>query len=182
MKNDLIGKCFGKWSVISYEGTHKKSRDALWKCKCVCGRFSITKGYYFTNGYSTQCKYCGMHKRSPYPSNNIPNPIWKRIINNAKKRNIEFKITKSEAYEKFLAQNKKCKLSGLPLSFPLHGTDLINNGCIASLDRIDSNMSYTYNNIQWVHKDINLMKNALSELRFMELCKLIVGNKINYEN
>ena len=101
---------------------------------------------------------------------------------NAKKRNIEFKITKSEAYEKFLAQNKKCKLSGLPLSFPLHGTDLINNGCIASLDRIDSNMSYTYNNIQWVHKDINLMKNALSELRFMELCKLIVGNKINYEN
>lgn len=44
----------------------------------------------------------------------------------------------------------------------------------ASLDRIDSSKGYIPGNVQWVHKDVNKMKLALSEKRLLELCTLIV--------
>ena len=43
----------------------------------------------------------------------------------------------------------------------------------ASLDRKNSSLDYTKDNIQWVHKDVNYMKMSLSEKYFIKLCKLI---------
>ena len=46
----------------------------------------------------------------------------------------------------------------------------------ASLDRIDSSKGYTKNNVQWLHKDINIMKRDFPEEKFLFLCKQIVKN------
>ena len=43
----------------------------------------------------------------------------------------------------------------------------------ASLDRIDSNLSYIKDNVQWIHKDLNRMKNEFSQDRFIEVCKAV---------
>jgi len=43
----------------------------------------------------------------------------------------------------------------------------------ASIDRKNSDLGYTKENIQWVHKDVNYMKMNLSEKYFIKLCKLI---------
>jgi len=40
-----------------------------------------------------------------------------------------------------------------------------------SPDRIDSKKGYTKENLQFVHKDINLMKNKFPEDYFIEMCK-----------
>ena len=40
----------------------------------------------------------------------------------------------------------------------------------ASLDRIDPNIGYKRDNIQWVHKDINRMKQHYPEVYFVEMC------------
>ena len=48
----------------------------------------------------------------------------------------------------------------------------------ASLDRIDSKLGYELNNIQWVHKDINMMKQAYTNNYFIEHCKLVAANNI----
>ena len=45
----------------------------------------------------------------------------------------------------------------------------------ASLDRIDSTKGYTKNNIQWVHKTINKMKNVLHDEEFIQWCNLIAN-------
>lgn len=47
----------------------------------------------------------------------------------------------------------------------------------ASLDRIDSSKGYLENNVQWVHKDINWMKQDYSHEEFLQYCKLIYENK-----
>lgn len=47
----------------------------------------------------------------------------------------------------------------------------------ASLDRIDSSKGYKIENIQWVHKDINQMKSALENNKFIELCELVSENQ-----
>ena len=46
----------------------------------------------------------------------------------------------------------------------------------ASLDRIDSKKGYTEDNVQWVHKYVQRMKNAFSEKRFLEVVKIIHNN------
>ena len=79
------------------------------------------------------------------------------------------------AWDLFLKQNRQCALTGLPLTIAMHG-----NGN-ASLDRIDSLLGYEEGNVQWVHKHINLMKNALDENYFIKMCSLVAVNATQSE-
>lgn len=81
----------------------------------------------------------------------------------------EFSITIEQAWERFVEQNRRCSLTNLELTFGKNQT--------ASLDRIDSSKGYIKGNIQWVHKDVNIMKNDLDSETFFLYCKLIVENK-----
>lgn len=49
----------------------------------------------------------------------------------------------------------------------------------ASLDRIDSKKDYTIDNVQWVHKDLNYMKQDFTEEEFINYCKLVVNYALN---
>lgn len=51
----------------------------------------------------------------------------------------------------------------------------------ASIDRIDSNLGYVRNNIQWVLKDINKMKNDFDQSHFIELCSKVSKLHDNFE-
>lgn len=44
-----------------------------------------------------------------------------------------------------------------------------------SLDRIDSKKGYVVGNVQWVHKDINRMKNTFPQDYFIQVCKQIAA-------
>lgn len=77
-------------------------------------------------------------------------------------------ITIEDVWRLYIKQDKKCALTGLPLSFTK--TSL---GISASIDRIDSSKEYILENIQLVHKDINLMKNHFKEEYFIEMCSLV---------
>lgn len=167
---DFIGKRFGNWTVLAFAGVAKAGRDRLWLCKCDCGKTSKVKTYYLTKGYSTKCVYCAKHTKRYY-SEELPEVTWKRVRRSAAKRNIPLKVTRQEAYSLFLQQNKKCKLTGLDLRLPTHGGD---EAWTASLDRIDSEKPYTINNVQWIHKDVNRIKNIFDEPYFLSLCRKIV--------
>ena len=43
----------------------------------------------------------------------------------------------------------------------------------ASLDRIDSSKGYTIDNVQWVHKKVNMMKKDMSDSEFIAWCNEI---------
>ena len=61
----------------------------------------------------------------------------------------------------------------LELCFPRASKDKSWN---ASLDRIDSSKGYIEGNVQWVHQNINMMKNKFDNQYFIEMCKLITKN------
>lgn len=98
--------------------------------------------------------------------------MWSRIKSHAFERGIEFNVSIEDLYDLFLKQNKKCKFTGLEISLK---SDSSGNKKTASLDRINKDRPYELQNVQWVHKDINFMKNSLSDDRFVELCKLVAG-------
>lgn len=66
-----------------------------------------------------------------------------------------------------VSPNFCCNLTGLKLEFKTLKKQT------ASLDRIDSTKGYVEGNVQWIHKDINLMKNRLPQDYFISMCDLI---------
>jgi len=49
----------------------------------------------------------------------------------------------------------------------------------ASLDRINSNLGYTIDNIQWVHTMVNMSKNKYKEEDFIKMC-CSVADKVKW--
>ncbi len=108
---------------------------------------------------------------------NLSGSHWARIKASAKNRGLEFYISIEYAYSIYISQNQKCKLSGVDIVLcPLY-YDKSNS--TASLDRIDSSRGYIEGNIQWVHKSVNVMKQAMLDNEFIDWCRKISNHNSN---
>lgn len=83
-------------------------------------------------------------------------------------RGILWELTPKDIWDLYIAQDRKCKLSGVDIGWALVGA--IHT---ASLDRIDSAIGYIKGNVQLVHKDVNMMKQAFDQQHFVEVCTAI---------
>ena len=135
-------------------------------------------------GHSGRCRSCssrskGKGKQKHFGFEEISGSFWGKIVRNAKRRDIEVDITAAIAWDIFIKQNRKCALTGKLLVFSKTKKEFVNQ--TASLDRIDSSKGYIKNNIQWVHKDINRMKQSYPQDYFIEMCGLVHNYaQINY--
>jgi hypothetical protein len=180
----LAGQKFNRLTVI--ELCEKDSGGkTCYLCRCDCGTLRKVRQTYLLHGSTKSCG-CGRLEASRlnYKKGlkiaqesrrkfvgDLSGQLWSRIVRNAKTRNFVFSITKEFAWMVFLKQNRKCALTGMDLFLSPYHKDRIN--VTASLDRKDSSIGYTEENIQWVHKDVNLMKNNFSEKEFKHLCKMV---------
>lgn len=181
-----IGTRFNRWTVIEYIGDNKTS-NGLVKCKCDCGTELDVRYYDLLSGQTKGCnscskiersKNCGKYERKIGKENwkfngyeTLGGQQWATIKYNAKSRNLEFSITKEYVYNILLEQDFKCKLSGLDIELCKPGRK--NTRWTATLDRINSKIGYVEGNVQWLHKDINMMKWAFDENQFIQYCKMI---------
>jgi hypothetical protein len=147
------------------------------KVKCTCGsniETFIPKHHIYSK-LSKGCKECNMFYTSKgYKL--LSGEYWNDIKLKASKRNIDFNIQIEDAYAKIEMQDFKCALTGLELKFnknTTNGKKFDSKNKTASLDRIDSLKGYEINNIQWLHKDVNIMKNKYNQEYFINMCKLI---------
>lgn len=92
---------------------------------------------------------------------------WHQIFNNAKQRKIPLEITPQDIWNLYEQQNGKCSLSGVDINLKTIYE------ITASLDRIDSSKGYTRDNVQWLHKTINIMKNSLNQADFISICEKV---------
>ena len=121
-------------------------------------------------------KQMQLKNKKMYPKSTIPEPVWKKILDCAKNRKIKVELIKEEAYALLLDQHCLCALSGLEISLPSAPSD--SNNFTASLDRIDPDLGYKMGNVQWVHKTVNLMKNAVPQDIFVSMCHQIASNTV----
>lgn len=165
----IEGQKFGRYTI--FDSSIILEKEAKVKCICECGNINNVSCYSLTKGTSTQCLECGNSMKG---DNNpawlgfgkIPNKIFGKIKHDAELRQIPLEITIEYINELYNNQKEKCVLSGLKLN-----TSTINT--TASLDRIDSSKGYIEGNVQWVHKDINMMKRIYSQEHFIYMCKLV---------
>lgn len=173
MKKNLTGLKFGLLEVI---GISEVSRNGHYRynVKCDCGDEKTVLGTHLLSGAT---KSCGCLRRQP-PRNwkgcgsvsmTYFNSIKRGAMGGKGRSEMDFDIT-IEYVSRILddIQDGKCALSKLPISV---------KSKTASIDRIDSSKGYVEGNIQWLHKDVNMMKRHYSINYFIKLCGLISENQ-----
>lgn len=173
---ELTGQRFGKLIVIALDHVFGRRNSTYWKCKCDCGNERVIKGSYLTAGTkSCGCliSKVGVNHKAFKGCGELPMSLWNRIKSGAKRRNMEFTITIDYAWDLFLKQNRCCVLTKMPLELFSVIHKKIQGS--ASLDRIDSSKGYIKGNVQWIHKDVNMMKGNYNQSYFIELCKKIAS-------
>jgi hypothetical protein len=186
MKHQLTGRTFGYLTVIKMAQTEKSKKSYAWRaiCKCSnCGNDYVdVHPQALLRGQTTSCgcrrdqylKNTGKNSSNYKGYEDISGKYWGKIEIGARRRGYSFNITIEYAWGLFINQNKKCALSGLPLKFEIANRNI--SQTTASLDRINSKLNYIEGNVQWVHKDVNIMKNVFDQDYFINLCELIADS------
>lgn len=156
------------------------------KCKCKCGKISEVRIDQLLRNKNKSCEKCSIHLKINRNKTigDFSRSHFNDIKSSANSRKLEFNITQEYLWELYLKQNKKCKISGtdITLSPKIVNKKADRKNISASLDRIDSNIGYTTENVQWVHKWINIMKGALSDKDFIGICKIITEYNKSEDN
>jgi len=144
--NNLLGKSFGKWTVIAQSESRYGGR-AYWNCKCECGIEKEVSGQSLIDGRSTQCTKCsprdGGLKHGGCSGGKIPEyHIWNSMKNRCHNLNDKgypnyggrgITVCKKwiESFEEFYSYIGQQPFPG------------------ASIDRIDNNGNYEPGNVRW---------------------------------
>jgi hypothetical protein len=201
---DLTGQKFGNWTAIERGAMPNPSGAVPWRCVCAdcSGEQWFEPNRLLRESTVPLCDGCGtslrargeanrqkkVESKSRYERTQIAfeerkvrilagqlllNSRWNKIVKGARTRNIEVAVTKADALAVFQAQGGRCALSGQAITLAVSNKD---NGT-ASLDRIDSDKAYEAGNIQWVHKDVNFMKQDYDEDYFVEMCMKVAATR-----
>ena len=101
--------------------------------------------------------------------------VFNKVKLSAAIRDIPFNVSLQYVGDLFEKQKGYCALTGQKLTLK---KTLKDTTATASLDRKDSSKGYIQGNLQWVHKDVNRMKNNLKEETFVDLCKKVALHQI----
>lgn len=172
-RKSLVGRRFGKLLVIS------ESRSPIGfvvcECLCDCGKKVLCR----PNQLHCKKKSCGcawlaaQRVRNWKGYGEVSGEYWTSLAAGAKRRGFEFSISIQFAWSLYEKQNGKCALTGLSISFS-RNRKINANEQTASLDRIDVRKGYVSDNVRWVHKDINRMRQNYDDQYFIEMCRLVI--------
>ncbi len=171
-----IGEKQGQLIIIDVYKKEKNNRIG-YLCKCTCGGTKCIDKKYFDQYKPQTCNSKADRRRRIIGSNNsnwrgcgeIPGRYLSAIKISAKNRNLIFNLKIEDLWEQYKLQNGMCAISGMQLDIDAN----------ASIDRIDSSKGYIKDNIQWVHKHINIMKNSQTMNQFLNICRIITEYNAN---
>jgi hypothetical protein len=170
----LKDKEYNCWLVLGE--SENKPNHAFCRCKCEKKTERWVPIKNLLNGKSTSCG-CKLNKRGDKSHRwkgcgVISGDFFGKLQHHARKRGISFNLSIEYIDELAKKQNFTCALTGEKLIFPIKQKDRTKT---ASLDRKDSDKPYEPENVQWVLKNVNIMKLTLSEEDFIDVCKKVVA-------
>jgi hypothetical protein len=121
------------------------------------------------------CKRCSNINNNPSGMLGAVRLSWyESFYKSAITRGYSWELTPEFINELYEKQNGVCFLSGLSIGWAKVGWDHT-----ASIDRIDNNLGYIVENVQLVHKKINMMRGSLTVDEFKKLC-CAVSDKVKW--
>ena len=180
-----------KFNKLTVLDTIVQNKRTYYRVQCDCGKIDLKRKDWVESGRTKMCKPCSAKltaSKYPPPVNRtgckgLSGTHYLSIKFGAKRRNIEFDVTPEYLWQLYLKQNKLCALSGTEIILvnKIKENNVDWTVVTASLDRIDSSKGYTKENVQWVHKRINFLKNNFTEKELLYWAKKIVEKHGNPE-
>lgn len=179
MSDDLIGKVFGRLTVIKREKNRKYEK--MWLCECECGNRKIIYGSALLNNKTNSCG-CLRKELMSERIKNVPSKIgfldkecgkqrlYYHYKYSAKRRNINFELSKEQFFK--LTKQNCFYCNSIPekvIQYEKDITKYIYNG----VDRIDSNIGYLIENCVSCCNTCNVMKNNMPLEKFINQIKKI---------
>lgn len=161
------GQRHGWLTLLAYDFEKCK-----WEAVCDCGKITFVAAGNLKSLHTQTCGCLKAQRRRELSFAlghcGLPRGIWSNVLKNARHSGRSVGITIEHAWEVFERQQGKCALSGVELVLVPSAKKTT-----ASLDRIDSSIDYLLDNVQWVHKVIQLMKGDADQCEFIEFaCKI----------
>lgn len=175
-----IGTRFNKWTVIgdTVIRIFADGEKAV-MCRCDCGTEKPIRLYGLYSGRATSCKPCAQQergKREVIAVGRLSLTQFGVFKGSAAARGINWNLSMEYLWNLFEEQGGRCALSGVELLIESYTKRSgAYSEITASIDRIDSSGVYEEGNVQWVHKDINNMKQCFSQTYFIEMCKNVTN-------
>ena len=169
-QHDFVLRCnkVGAIPVDKYTGSNKYMKFRCTQCQSIYRAKPRNVWQHAT----TKCRGCS---RGGY--NKLSAVYYNQIKRHAEDNDRLFNISIKELWDLFVKQNRKCALTDKPITLEIKRTIQT-----ASLDRIDSNGDYTIDNVQWLHKDINRLKNNYTQEQFVGMCIAVANHCKNKES
>ena len=158
-------------SLIGKTKTKSGNEKNFYSVTCLfCGKSrNITRHDHATRLSKHPCKSCSNKNNNPQGEVQGIRVSWfNKFKISATHRSLEWEITIEDIANLLSNQASKCALSGVWISTRGNLSDIT-----ASIDRIDNSIGYTKDNIQLVHKKINMMRGSLSVEEFVKFCKSV---------
>jgi hypothetical protein len=157
--------------LIGKTKTKSGNEKNLYSVTCLfCGKSrNITRHDHATRLSKHPCKSCSNKNNNPQGEIQGVRVSWfNKFKMSATHRSLEWEITIEDVALILFEQFSRCALSGVEISAK---GDL--KTITASIDRIDNSIGYTKENIQLVHKKINMMRGTLTVEEFIDFCKSV---------
>ena len=153
-----------------------KNTEGRWVRFCPTCQTEIThlRRNYCVGAHNIKqpCKKCSNASNHPAGMVGAVRLSWyESFLKSAISRGYSWDLTVEDIDLMYQEQQGLCALSGLSIGWSRVGWDHT-----ASIDRIDNELGYSRDNIQLVHKKINMMRGSLTVDEFKELC-FCVANK-----
>lgn len=173
--DDYVGNYLYDWHITGQKKV--VNCKTLWEVICRCGTVCWCRPYLIISKEKCFCcKSCAqLGQRNSYQgTRDIPKTLLCTLKHCAKKRHLKdggipVEITLDDLQIQWDKQKGICALSGLSIGI----------GMNASVDRINSSLGYTVDNIQFVDKRINKMKMDIDEETFKFLCGCVSRDRGN---
>lgn len=145
---DLKGQKFGKLLVLEQNGWYihnnaRNQRSAKWKCICDCGKIKTILRSALTSGHSKSCGCSRIEKNRKPIGENAKHVVYLNYQISAKKRNLEWNLTKEEFTKLTQSNCQYCNIEPKQERKPpgAYGSYIYNG-----IDRIDSLLGYVIEN------------------------------------
>jgi len=170
MAKDISGQRFGRLTVL---GLSEISRNGhkRYSVVCDCGVQKTVFATHLLKGATQSCGCLKRESRNFQGCGGVSLTYFHSLKRGAEggkgRKALPFEVTIEYLAELLDRQGNRCALTGMPISY---------RDKTASVDRMDSSSGYIEGNLQWVHKDVNMMKRHYSLGYFAFLCKKVCDN------